>query len=466
MSPPWSCDSFVALPNVTASRSTLFGKNSDRPAGEAQPLRSMPSRSGSGTLPLVYLEIPDAPSYAHVGGGPFWCWGYEHGVNEKRVAIGNEAVFTRPLAAARRREERAQGPTPGILGMELVRLGLERGETAAAALDVIAALVERFGQWGSAKHGDSHLAGSYDNSFIIADPQEAWILETYGTEWAARCVTSGTYSISNELSIRSQFDVASTGLIPMMRRNRWWLDERVAPDLASVLTDPGTPLQVSHIRRQRSMAMLRDAAETHRVSMSTAQAILRDHLEGTFLDGPTFEASRPDFLTICMHEHESGFTWGNTASSLIVELAADPDVPTPLWWCPVTPCTGVYIPIFVNSSLPAGSDLPVRAGPFEPRAHRRARFDPESMWWQWQQLLDIVKDPVDSSFAERSRVVRARFDPLEREWSAGVPATDDPAELSRFSAACAAEAVATVRELIREFGGDLDAPRDLRWGEQ
>ena len=33
-----SCDSMVALPNSTTNSSTIFGKNSDRPKIESQPL--------------------------------------------------------------------------------------------------------------------------------------------------------------------------------------------------------------------------------------------------------------------------------------------------------------------------------------------------------------------------------------------------------------------------------------------
>jgi hypothetical protein len=50
-----SCDTFVVLGNSTATGETIFGKNSDRPAGEVQEVLFSPGGSftpGRGTLLL------------------------------------------------------------------------------------------------------------------------------------------------------------------------------------------------------------------------------------------------------------------------------------------------------------------------------------------------------------------------------------------------------------------------------
>lgn len=459
----WSCDTVVALPDATASGRLLFGKNSDRPAGETQPLRSVPARAAGAPLQLAYVTIPDAPAFAHVGSAPFWCWGYEMGVNEHRVVIGNEALFTRTWAEAVERETKGEPGDEGILGMELVRLGLERGENARAALDVITGLLSEYGQWGSATFGAPHAEGAYDNSFLIADPHEAWVLETFGREWAARRLTSGVESISNEISTRANADLTSPGLAKLATESGWWTRDPERLDVADAYTDPQTPLQVSHIRRRRSLTMLQHAASNGGVSIPDVRAVLSDHLEDTFLGGPYFDASRPDFHTICMHEHPAGFTWGNTAASLIVELHDDPERPVVLWWAPVTPCTSVYLPVFVGVDLPAGTDQPGLPESFDPREHGRPAYSPDSVWWQWQHLLDVVKDPRAGAFDERAGVVRERFAELERRWRDSVPDTTEPTVLAEFSAACAAEATSVLRELVTGFGADMNEPIDPRW---
>ena len=111
-------------------------------------------------------------------------WGCENGANEHGGVIGNEAEENEKL----------------LLGLDLVRLGLERGETSREALDAITALLEEFGQGGPCAQEDPTF--TYHNSFLIADYNESWILETAGRPWVAQRWTEGGRNISNGLTIR------------------------------------------------------------------------------------------------------------------------------------------------------------------------------------------------------------------------------------------------------------------------
>src|SRR4029079_8699126 len=101
----------------------------------------------------------------------------------------------------------------------LVRLGLERGRTAREALHVISELLEAYGQGGCPRVG--RVAPCYDNSFIIADPAEAWVLETSGRRWVAKRVQD-VCSISNVPTIEETWDEASPHLVEHARAQGWW----------------------------------------------------------------------------------------------------------------------------------------------------------------------------------------------------------------------------------------------------
>ena len=157
------CDTLVALGSVTADGVTILGKNSDREPNEAHHLLRVPAaRHAPGSrVKCTYIEIPQVgQTHAVLLAKPFWVWGAEMGANEHGVAIGNEAVFTRVPYDKR----------PGLTGMDLLRLGLERGRTAREALDVITGLLAEYGQGGNCGFKRRFY---YHNSFLIADPHSA-----------------------------------------------------------------------------------------------------------------------------------------------------------------------------------------------------------------------------------------------------------------------------------------------------
>ncbi|XP_077554755.1 secernin-2 isoform X2 [Haemaphysalis longicornis] len=216
---PTSCDTFVALPPATRNDCIVFGKNSDRPSGEVQEVVYVPrtQHGESAKLQCTYIEVDQVPETCAVMlSKPAWMWGAEMGANEHGVCVGNEAVFTH-LNGPDDRTER-------LLGMDLVRLGLERGKSAREALDVIVSLLEKHGQGGPCFDTDPSF--TYHNSFLIADRTEAWVLETAGKLWAAENVKSGCRNISNCLSIETRIDLCSEGLREEAKRLGFWDDSR------------------------------------------------------------------------------------------------------------------------------------------------------------------------------------------------------------------------------------------------
>src|SRR5207249_7382130 len=110
----FGCDTLVATQAGTADRSVIFAKNSDRLPDECQHLRVYPAcewEKGA-RLRCQYVTLPQVRhTYRVLGSQPFWLWGCEHGVNDRGVAIGNEAIWTT-----------APRQQVGLLGMDLIRL--------------------------------------------------------------------------------------------------------------------------------------------------------------------------------------------------------------------------------------------------------------------------------------------------------------------------------------------------------
>lgn len=360
-----SCDTFVALGPATAAGITLFAKNSDRPSGEAQPLRQIAAREHDpgATVRTQYLEIPQVERTASmIGSQPHWLWGFEHGVNEYRVAIGNETVFTKETLGE-----------VGLLGMDLVRLGLERARTAREAVEVMTGLLEEHGQGGSAY---DYMDFRYNNSFLISDPREAWILETSSRRWAAR-LANEVDSISNQLCISDDWDRLSDGMERFARERGWDGGDGRFNFQAAYRDTEFVPPVISEGRLRRSRELL--ATNRSRVTPEWMRTMLRDHYDGClfYRGGPP---DRETTYSLCMHSEAAG----TTNASIIAELPTDPERIPVCWTSMATPCTAAFMPLFIDGSVPEELG---RAGE-KPGA--------DSPWWRFKRLSEACAQDFET----------------------------------------------------------------------
>jgi len=376
------CDTFVALPSVTRDGSMIFGKNSDREASEVQLLEFSPEcRHDPGELvECTYMSIPQVEeTHAVLLSRPFWMWGAEIGANDRGVVIGNEAVFTKmPL----------QKDT-GLTGMDLLRLALERRSTARGALDTITELLNKYGQGGNG--GYRNKSFYYHNSFLIADPNEAWVLETAGHLWAAKKVED-YYAISNGLTIGTDFDLMHEDLI-YNALEKGWIKKKSDFHFANCYSDTFyTKFSACSTRQGRSQALLRKQS----YDITDAFAHLRDHGDTPY---------RPDnhFLMnhVCAHAGASPARQASqSTASLVAHLT--PDLNT--FWATATssPCSSVFKPVWFGSKpLPTsfvGEDVD--------------RYDKDIFWWHHEELHQQML----GDFVHRHALIRKEFDVLEQRW--------------------------------------------------
>jgi len=317
------CDTIAALAPTSTVAHAFLAKNSDREPNEAQSLTVVPHRTHSEPrLKTTYIEVDQArETNAVLLCRPFWMWGAEMGVNEYGVAIGNEAVFTRG----------GYGKT-GLTGMDLLRLALERCDSARSAVDMIITLLEQYGQGGNCGFTKRFF---YNNSFLIADTTEAWVLETVGKQWARKKV-SGTGAISNLLTIGSDWDELSPGAEAFaeqkhLRRGK----DRM--DFAASFSDPlFTTFSRARARRASNLSSLRSGAPA---TVTTMKAALRQH------DDPDYALSSGSVGSVCMHF--GGLVGDQTVGSMVTDL----DKSGPVAWVTgaSAPCIALFKPIALDA---------------------------------------------------------------------------------------------------------------------
>lgn len=406
------CDSMIASPAATRYDSSLFAKNSDRPPNEAQFLDWIPegTHPTGQRLQCTYLDIPQIQQTQGVLlSRPYWMWGAEMGVNQHGLAIGNEAIFLKVPA----------NEQPALLGMDLLRLALERALSAPQAVEVITSLLAEFGQGGiHIQEGHSY----YHNSFLIADSRECWVLETVNRHWAARQV-GPFYSISNLFSLENDWDRSSDGLEQfIIERGRAKTRDKVS--LTGDLSDPLiTTFAAGKPRCDRSRELLtRNQGE---ITIQTMASILRDH--GIKSD------PRPGLAgaNICMHASLGPIRVSQTTGSLVALL--DDTSPLILATGTAAPCTGIFKPLWVDAPLDLGKS-PTN------------RYHPETLFWSHERLHRAVLQ----NFPDRLASYQKERDELEREFIQGALALQgaDRPERKAFSQTCLLEAAAAERRWL------------------
>ena len=289
------------------------------------------------------------------------------------MAVGNEKTWT---------TDRVHRAPDALLGMDLVRIALERGTDADSALDALASALELHGQGGNGEFGHPE---AYCSSFLIVDGTGGWHVETRGRSWAAAPIRS-TVAISNRVSLRTEWTRSSADVEPGTDVDSW--------------RHPGVDPAIADVRLAVTRARL---GATTDPDPSDLVSMLRDHAGSAWgrpgaRDGvPIPGDPGPDFarLSVCMHL--AGVS--TTTASLIAFLPADRSGTIRVWCAIGAPCASVFVPI----------------DPTDPPA---LLADPATA-----QRFRALRERVEASPTDLA-TVRAVLAPVEAElWAAG-PAVD------------------------------------------
>ena len=367
------CDTAV----IVTPSGVFFAKNSDRDANEAQHLDWQPAREypEGARLRCTYLSIPQVRrTHAVLLSRPYWGWGAEIAANEHGVTVGNEAVFTKTAV-----------PRQGLTGMDLVRLAVERAATAAEAVAVLRALLASYPQGGSCGYEDRDFR--YFSSFLVADRETAYVVETCGREFAALQIPVGSsYAISNGLSLPELASRHSHALYSWASRCR--------------------------LRRQQTMLHLRPLegrSPTQRAgeTLLGLMRMLREHGESDTQDGSPhrihYNPLTGGLSAPCVHA--AGLLAGSQTTASWVAMLGGEEGDRHYVTATAAPCTGLFKPVSVRKPLP-----PAVLGPQPSDVCETA--GPPSLFWQHERLhRAVLHDP-----ARLLPLYAGERDALEVEW--------------------------------------------------
>ncbi|HHU43021.1 MAG: C69 family dipeptidase [Bacillota bacterium] len=343
------CDTIVALPNSTKDGRLLFAKNSDRAANEPLLTVRFPAKDykkGS-EVKLTYITMPQAEhTYEVTLMKPSWIWGAEMGFNQFGLNIGNEAVFTK--------EKRGK---PSLIGMDMVRLALERCKTAFEAMEYIIWLLQEYGQGGNCGYDHEF---HYHNSFLIADRKEAYVLETAGKFYAVKKVKD-IYAISNGLSIGSDYDIIHPEAISYaIKKKRINMMEEF--DFAKCFSDKlYTFFAKSKQRRCLATEILNKNKKN--ITIKTMMDVLRTH-------APDYKEDTNSVGSVCMHA--GGLIGDHTTGSYVASLGLNDEY----YYVTLSsmPCMSVFKPLILSDKMPIPHEDEDKAKEIWLREERLKRF--------------------------------------------------------------------------------------------
>jgi dipeptidase len=407
----------VALGDATVHGQTLFAHSSDQQPQDIQVLQRVPGRAHEAgeNVSTQFLELPQARHTLTVlGSQPAGVWGYTHGLNDHGLAAGCTRL------GSKLKLER-----PGLVGTDLVRLALERCNSAHQAVDLITDLIERHGQ-GMFPGCPPQVEG--DSAIMLASPGEAYMLEAAGHHWVLQEIER-VRAASDVGTIRQDWARISRGLSAHVIGHGWWPADgsKIDPVDSVHASALGT---ASALRRWGRATFLLEQQGEH-IDVALLRRLLGDHYEGMQGAVDPFADGGP--TPICQH----GQTKGRITGTSLVAPLRDPQAGPPLAWCAFgPPCLSVFFPVFLDGDLP--------------EAFRTAGHQPGVTGvgtWIFRLNEQLRSSPRHSAVSDAFARLQARFDQDAEEFTAELQALQRQGSASE----CARQASVFMQHTLERF---------------
>ena len=361
---PVGCTTLLVGQLATKDWGVLMGHNEDMGTQSGRLVYRPEARPEEKTVKLNYETLPQvertfeywasgnsqAVADRHYDGGWILC-----GMNEFGVSMGCNTVTTR--------EERIPRGE-GILRYSIRQLIMERAKSSREAVDLVASLIDAYGQSGSPV------------TYCLADREEAWVVETTYRHWVAKRVPDdGFHVVANQYTIETEWDLASDDLIEYAA-GRGWHRTGKPFNFKAAYGDP------EHLDR--------------------AEDTLREMLGRHYLESKVGSLSLEDLLDILS---EPPIQTTGTQAFMVWHLRKDlpREIGCVMWHGMSGASTSVAVPVFVGSTR-------------VPASYTDAAYeeDQNSAWWAFERLQRTAF-PENGTFSPIFRRMRDRLDAFQEE---------------------------------------------------
>ncbi len=265
----------------------------------------------------------------------------------------------------------ANMPEKGIRRYAVRQLILERAKTARDAVKIIADFIDQHGQadWGGL-------------DYCLADPNEAWIVETATHHWVARRVKDDEILVvANRYTIGKDYDMSSKGLIDFAKEKGWYDPSKGDFSFREVYGRPDKINQAyDKDRETRAKNLLENKKGV--ITPKDLFLVLRDRYEGT-----------PKYTKPLQVENWREMSEGRliprtiatnlSQSSSVACLRSDMpvEVGAMMWYAMASPQYSGYFPVYAGAvAVP------------EEFSNVSSAYSPDSAWWTFR-MLQKVGDP-------------------------------------------------------------------------
>jgi dipeptidase len=303
------------------------------------------------------------------------------GMNEDGLTMSCNWMYSKDKAMEKK----------GIRRYAIRQLILERCSGAYEAVMLIASLIDSYGQadWGGL-------------TYVLADPNEAWIVETTAHTWAAKKLKDNEIiAIANRYTIGEDFDLSSANLISMAVKNGWYNRSDGKFNFKNVYGDPEYMNELYDIEREDRIFQLLKSKKG-KIKPIDLMEVLRDSYQNT--DQYTSPADFEPWRITCREKKAKRPICTNLCqSSFVAHLrpSLPRDIGAVFWFTMATPAYGPYFPIYsIGTKIDAS---------FSKDNSKEANT---TAWWAYRHLqekMDKLSPEMISQYRKKSLEITKSF---------------------------------------------------------